>query len=163
MRQLSYFKQKLLQDEKKYHQNFTAQKSSFQDSQKLVNEQFDYLRKMLEIKQNEVQSKLTNYWSDCQSIYQGTCLKIGQQIKKFDHYGELLQKFSENLTNLQYFDKKIKRFNVNFQICNLKSANFDQALNGIMSVSVVDKPWENNNPQAVQTDNNDSTARQISK
>lgn len=57
---------------------------------------------------------MTQYWQNCEAVYSSSLMRIGNQIKKYDTYGELLQLFSENMTNLDYFDKKIKKYGLNF-------------------------------------------------
>ena len=57
---------------------------------------------------------MTQYWQNCEAVYSSSLMRIGNQIKKDDTYGELLQLFSENMTNLDYFDKKIKKYGLNF-------------------------------------------------
>jgi hypothetical protein len=33
-------------------------------------------------------------------VYHATASKIGEQMRRYDEYGELLQRFSENMTSL---------------------------------------------------------------
>jgi hypothetical protein len=65
MRQLSFFKEKLGEDKTRYGDHFKVQKESFESSDKLVCEQFNLLRKMIEVKYTEVKAKLAQYWSHC--------------------------------------------------------------------------------------------------
>lgn len=64
-----------------------------------------------------------NYWEKCKKVYHSTLARIEAQTKKYDQYAELLHLFAENLSNLDYFDKKIKRFNVNLDFINIKPTN----------------------------------------
>ena len=86
MRQLSFFKEKLLEDREKYVEHFKNQQISFETSQKLINQQFEYLSKLLEIKYTEAKKKLTQYWKTCQTTYSINLCKISEQVKKFDEY-----------------------------------------------------------------------------
>jgi hypothetical protein len=65
MRQLSFFKEKLLEDKEKYVEHFKNQQICFETSQKLINEQFEYLYKLLEIKYAEARKKIAQYWKTC--------------------------------------------------------------------------------------------------
>ena len=80
----------------------------------MICEQFEYLNRLLEIKYAEAKTRMTQYWQNCEAVYSSSLMRIGNQIKKYDTYGELLQLFSENMTNLDYFDKKIKKYGLNF-------------------------------------------------
>ena len=91
---------------------------------------------MIEIKYSEVNAKLTHYWENSERAFQLNSERMKEQLRKYDSYGELLCRFSENLTNLDFFDRKIKRFNVNFEFVNLKNVNMEQAQNAIMNIGI---------------------------
>lgn len=69
--------------------------------------------------------------------------KISHQIEKYDEYGELLSEFTDNLLNLDYFDKKIARTNVVFQFINIKTIGIQQVQSSILNANIAQKPWEN--------------------
>lgn len=78
---------------------------------------------MIDIKCSEITSKMWLYWEQCQKVYHSTLERIDTQTKKYDQYAELLHLFAENLSNLDYFDKKIRRFRVNLDFINIKPTN----------------------------------------
>lgn len=96
------------------------------------------------MKYSETKTRLSNYWKDCEKIYAANLGKIGQQIGKYDEYAEQLNMFTDHLLNLDYFDKKIARTNVNFEFVNIKTLGVEQVQAAILNVNMLEKTWESN-------------------
>lgn len=52
--------------------------------------------------------------------------------------------FTDHLLNLDYFDKKISRTNVNFEFVNIKTLGVEQVQAAILNVNMIEKTWESN-------------------
>lgn len=154
MRQIEQYKQKLKDDQEKYAEHFQVQESVFLEQKTLICEQFQYLIKLVEMKYSEAKTRLTNYWKECQKVYAANVLKMSQQLIRYDEYAEILNEFTSNLLNLDYFDRKITRTNISFQFVQLKTIGVDQVQSAILNVNLLEKMWESND-----CDNNTSEAQ----
>ena len=67
---------------------------------------------------------------------------MDQQMKRYDHYSQLLWYFSQNMVNLDYFEKRVKKYSVPFEFVNIKNVGIEQTQNSIMNIQLNQKHWE---------------------
>ncbi len=48
------------------------------------------------MKTEETQNKLKEYWEDCQRVYNKTRFYLESNLKKYDDYAKLFERFAEN-------------------------------------------------------------------
>ena len=67
--------------------------------------------------------------------------KVKLQLSKFDTLGQLLQKFSDHMANLDYFDRKIKRASFPLEWVGIKVSGIEQAASSVMGIDFTGKEW----------------------
>lgn len=54
-----------------------------------MEEQLEGLKKILEIKIQEINNRMSEYWRECENIYKKNYYVVDYYLKKYDDYGRL--------------------------------------------------------------------------
>lgn len=58
-------------------------------------------------------------------------------MKKYDDYARLTEKFAENYLGLDYLEKRIKRFQVNYDFFSFKVTSIEDIQSAIVNLSSI--------------------------
>ena len=145
IKQITEYKDKLLGQKKSYEDHFSKQKEIYEVFAKAIKDQLEGLKKILLIKTQQIQSQLEDYWKKCFTAYQKNIYAIQYHLKKYDDYGRLTEKFAENYLGLDYLQKRVKRFQVNYDFFTFKITSIEDIQGAIVNLTSISKDWEINN------------------
>lgn len=98
IKKITEYKDKLQTDKKDYLEHFKKQKETYETYSKLVEEQLEGLRKIMDMKIAEIKTRLADYWRECIEFHNKNQYIIDYHLKKFDDFGRLSEKFVEKIT-----------------------------------------------------------------